>query len=66
MRYRKENGVRRRYRGCDDSVSRLAGAVLVAAGLLLLFLCIPGWAWAALVGAALVLLGFWLIQVGRR
>ena len=28
----------------------IAGAVLIALGLLLLFLCIPGWAWAALAG----------------
>ncbi len=66
MRYRQERRPRRRYRGCDDSAGRLVGTLLIAAGLLLLFLCIPGWAWAALAGVALVLLGYWLLQMGRR
>ena len=42
------------------------GVVLIAAGLVLLFLCIPGWAWAAMIGAALVAAGFWLLMAGRR
>ena len=47
----------------DPADIRLLGAVLLAAGLLLLFLCVPGWAWAALVGAMLVALGLWLITL---
>ena len=39
---------------------------LIALGLLLLFLCIPGWAWAALAGCLLVAAGFLLIRVSRR
>ncbi len=66
MRHRPERRPHRRYRSCDDGAGRLVGAVLIAAGLLLLFLCIPGWAWAALAGAALVILGYVLIQGGRR
>ncbi|MBQ8200736.1 MAG: hypothetical protein IJZ74_03090 [Clostridia bacterium] len=66
MRCRQDRRPQRRYRGCDDSGGRILGSVMIAAGLLLLFLCIPGWAWAALAGAALVALGYWLIQCGRR
>ena len=44
----------------------LVGLLLMAAGLVLLFLCVPGWAWAALIGALLVAAGFWLLTLGRR
>ncbi|MBE5796047.1 MAG: hypothetical protein E7327_01555 [Clostridiales bacterium] len=52
---------RRKFRRRAPPELRLLGAVLVAAGLTLLFLCIPGWAWAALIGAGLVIAGWWLI-----
>ena len=52
-------------RSCGVAEIRVLGAVLIAAGLVLLFLCIPGWAWAAMIGAALVMAGFWLICAGR-
>ena len=35
----------------------IAGVVLVAAGLIVLLLCIPAWAWAALLGVALAIAG---------
>lgn len=41
------------------------GAVLIGAGLLLLFLCIPGWFWAALAGAGLIVVGWLLVMLGR-
>ena len=44
----------------------IAGVVLVAAGLIVLLLCIPAWAWAALLGVALAIAGLVLICVGRR
>ena len=44
----------------------IAGVVLVAAGLIVLLLCIPAWAWAALLGVALAIAGLVLIYVGRR
>ena len=50
--YRRQNGV-----------LQIVGVVMIAAGLLLLFLCIPGWAWVALAGAALVAGGFLLIRL---
>lgn len=42
------------------SCSRLIGYALLAAGIILLFVCIPGWAWLALIGVALMAAG-WLI-----
>lgn len=47
-------------------LARIIGVTLIALGLLLLFLCIPGWAWAALAGCLLVAAGFLLIRVSRR
>jgi len=44
----------------------LAGAVLLAAGLVLLFLCVPGWAWAALLGCVLAAVGAVLIRLSGR
>ena len=46
--------------------AQLIGMVLIGLGLLLLFLCIPGWAWAALAGCLLVAAGLLLIRVSRR
>ncbi|MBR6568957.1 MAG: hypothetical protein IKK75_00735 [Clostridia bacterium] len=58
-RCRLGSGVRRGW-----ECVRLAGVVLLTAGLVLMFLCIPGWAWAALLGAALTALGLWLATLG--
>ena len=44
----------------------IAGIVLVAAGLIVLLLCVLAWAWAALLGVALAIAGLVLICVGRR
>lgn len=50
----------------DTPEIRLLGVLLLAIGLVLLFLCVPGWAWAALTGAALVAAGLWLVTFGAR
>lgn len=39
----------------------LAGTLMLSMGLLLMFLCIPGWAWAALAGLILIVGGYALI-----
>ena len=63
-------GCRRRPRSSrrlrDTPEIRLLGLLLLAAGMVLLFLCVPGWAWAALTGAALVAAGLWLVTFGPR
>ena len=61
---RVERAVKRCYRQPGGTLT-LIGGVLIAAGLLLVFLCIPGWAWAALGGAALIAAGWLLIRLGR-
>lgn len=55
-----------RRRPPDDGIWKLLGCVFISAGLLLLFLCIPGWAWAAMAGAALICAGWALISTCRR
>lgn len=49
----------------EDATLTLVGSVLAAAGLLLMFVCIPGWAWAVLAGVALIAAGYALIRLGR-
>ena len=50
------------YPGGGSIALRIAGYVLIFAGVILILLCVPGWAWLALVGAALILLGVLLIR----
>ena len=61
---REERWGRRCYR-VHDGILTVAGIVLIGLGLLLIFLCIPGWAWAALGGVALILLGWLLVRVSK-
>ena len=65
VRYRPVDGGRTHHPP-EDGLWRLLGCVFISAGLLLLFLCIPGWAWTALAGAALVTAGWALIKTCGR
>lgn len=56
---------KRSYR-TGSSLVTVIGGVLIAAGLLLLFLCIPGWFWAAMAGVVLIVLGYLLIVSGSN
>lgn len=58
----------RQTRSCisGDGLWRVVGCVLLSGGLVLLFLCVPEWAWAALVGTALVCAGWALLSTCRR
>ena len=49
-----------------DGPWKLLGCLCISAGLVLLFLCIPGWAWAALAGMTLILAGWVLISTCGR
>lgn len=64
-RYRPDR-TRRTRCVCGDGLWRAVGCVLFSGGLVLLFLCVPEWAWAALAGAALVCAGWALIATCRR
>lgn len=38
-------------------ILRIAGYILMAAGAVLILLCVPVWAWLAAIGGALIFLG---------
>ena len=50
------------YPSSGSFLLRVAGYVLIAAGVLVILLCVPYWAWLALVGAVLILLGLMLVR----
>ena len=63
MSWRREDEVRVQcYPSSGSLALRIAGYVLIGAGVILVLLCVPCWAWLALVGAALILLGLLLIR----
>ena len=43
----------------------IAGYALLALGVLLLFLCIPCWAWLALLGLGLIVAGALLLRLSK-
>ncbi len=49
-----------------DGLWLAAAILMIFVGLLLLLCSIPGWAWAAIAGAALVLAGYLLLKTCRR
>ena len=61
-----ERRPRRRSRKPGNGPFLIAGIILLASGLLLLFLCIPGWAWEAMIGVLLAVAGILLIRAGGR
>ncbi|MBQ9265092.1 MAG: hypothetical protein IJ189_12915 [Clostridia bacterium] len=63
MSWRREEQVRAQCYPASKSIAlRIAGGVLIAGGIVLILLCVPTWAWLAIVGAALILLGLFLIR----
>ena len=63
MSWRREDEVRVQcYPSGRSFLLRIAGYVLIGAGVLVILLSVPGWAWLSLVGAALILLGLLLIR----
>lgn len=66
MRDRQGRCPSRKRSGASAPPLALIGALLLTAGLLLLFLCVPGWAWAALLGVLLAGVGTVLIHLGGR
>ena len=63
MPWRREESVRVQcYPSGKSMILRIAGYVLIGAGAVLILLCVPVWAWLAAIGAALVVLGWVLIQ----
>ena len=63
MPWRREYRVEARcYPAPRSILLRALGGVLIAAGVLVILICVPFWAWLAIVGAALILLGILLIR----
>lgn len=40
----------------------IAGIALICVGILLVLICVPCWAWLALIGALLIILGILLVR----
>lgn len=63
MRCETENRVCQiSYPSRGSMLARIVGTVLIVAGVLLIVLCVPLWAWMALVGTALIFVGVLLLQ----
>ena len=63
MPWRRDEDVRVQcYPSGRSALLRAAGFVLIGAGVLVILLCVPCWAWLAVLGAALILLGLLLIR----
>ena len=53
------------YPGGGNKIASILGYLLLAAGVILLFCCIPCWAWLALIGVCLMAVGILLLKIGR-
>ena len=63
MRCEPENRVYKvSYPSKGSLLARVTGILLIAAGILLIVLCVPLWAWTALIGTALIFVGVLLLQ----
>ena len=45
--------------------TEILGYALIVVGVILLFCCIPGWAWCALLGVALVVVGYIVLKLSK-
>ncbi len=52
--------------GQRDGGLRVLGVVLFAAGCVVLLVCVPGWAWVALTGLALIAAGCLAFRLSRK
>ena len=59
------NVYERCYPAAENKIAAIAGYVLIAIGIILLFCCIPGWAWLALLGVVLLAAGVLLLRISR-
>lgn len=63
MRCGPENRVyQTKFPSRGSTLSRIVGMVLIAVGMLLIVVCVPLWAWMALIGTALIFVGVLLMQ----
>ena len=57
--------VEKSYPSGKNTPLMIAGYALLALGVLLLFLCIPCWAWLALLGLGLIVAGALLLRLSK-
>jgi len=48
-----------------NKIFEIVGYVLLIVGVILLFFCIPGWAWLAILGLALIIAGYFLLRLSN-
>ncbi|NCB05095.1 MAG: hypothetical protein EOM69_06185 [Clostridia bacterium] len=53
------------YPSSERKPFEVLGYILIGVGVILLFLCIPGWAWVALIGVVMVVLGYFLVKISK-
>lgn len=51
------------YRKHSNPAVQLAAALMILLGLFLIFICVPGWAWAAAAGILLIIAGYLLLRL---
>ena len=51
-----------KYPSKGGRITRIIGIVLIVAGVVLIILCVPLWAWLSLIGAALMIVGLLLLR----
>ena len=51
-----------KYPSNGGKITRIIGIVLIVAGVILIILCVPLWAWLSLIGAALMIVGLLLLR----
>lgn len=51
-----------KYPSKGGKITRIIGIVLIVAGVILIILCVPLWAWLSLIGAALIIAGLLLLR----
>lgn len=61
MQCKQDNVYTKTYPDGSGTLKKILGGILIAAGVLILILCIPGWAWFSLVGIALIVVGVLLL-----
>ena len=49
----------------ENRLMTIVGYGLIVLGVVLLFCCIPGWAWIALLGVAMMAAGVLLLKISR-
>lgn len=53
------------YPSGGNTIMMIAGYALVIVGIILLFVCIPYWAWLALLGVGLMIAGVLLLRISK-